>query len=79
MQMSDWHDVPWTEFFAEQSPDKKIPSTGIDVETIKTICNAVSTVPQGIEVHNQVSGFELKITHKLDVPVACSKIYIEST
>ncbi|XP_018398395.1 PREDICTED: 2-oxoglutarate dehydrogenase, mitochondrial-like [Cyphomyrmex costatus] len=54
MQMSDWHDVPWTEFFSNQSPKNKIPPTGIDIATIKTICNAVSTPPKDIEPHVQV-------------------------
>ncbi|KYN32337.1 2-oxoglutarate dehydrogenase, mitochondrial [Trachymyrmex septentrionalis] len=54
MQMSDWHDVPWTEFFANQSPRNKIPPTGIDIATIKTMCNAISTPPKDIEPHLQV-------------------------
>ncbi|KAL6255348.1 hypothetical protein P5V15_013686 [Pogonomyrmex californicus] len=54
MQMSDWYDVPWTEFFSHQTPRNKIPSTGIDMATIKTICNAISTPPKDIEAHLQV-------------------------
>ncbi|XP_032670876.1 2-oxoglutarate dehydrogenase, mitochondrial-like isoform X2 [Odontomachus brunneus] len=54
MQMSDWHDVPWTEFFSNQSPKNNIPLTGIDIATIKTICNAISTPPNNIEAHVQV-------------------------
>ncbi|XP_043284841.1 2-oxoglutarate dehydrogenase, mitochondrial-like [Venturia canescens] len=54
MQMKDWHDVPWTDFFAQQSPDKKIPPTGIDEDVITKICSAVSVVPAGIEAHSQV-------------------------
>lgn len=55
MQMKDWHDVPWTDFFADQSPKKKIPTTGIDKEVIRTICAAVSDIPAGIEAHSQAS------------------------
>ncbi|XP_011693119.1 PREDICTED: 2-oxoglutarate dehydrogenase, mitochondrial-like isoform X2 [Wasmannia auropunctata] len=54
MQMSDWHDVPWTEFYSHQSPKNKIPPTGIDIATIKTICTTVSTPPKDIEAHLQV-------------------------
>ncbi|KAL0110208.1 hypothetical protein PUN28_013686 [Cardiocondyla obscurior] len=54
MQMSDWHDVPWTEFFSNQTPRNKIPPTGIDIATIKTICHAISTPPKDIEAHVQV-------------------------
>ncbi|XP_011298113.1 2-oxoglutarate dehydrogenase, mitochondrial isoform X1 [Fopius arisanus] len=54
MQMKDWHDVPWTEFFANQSPDNKIPSTGIDRSDIKRICEAFSTKPDDIDPHSQV-------------------------
>ncbi|XP_044021317.1 2-oxoglutarate dehydrogenase, mitochondrial-like [Aphidius gifuensis] len=54
MQMKDWHDVPWTEFFANQSPKNKIPSTGIDKSLIDKICTAFSTKPEGIEPHGQV-------------------------
>lgn len=55
MQMSDWHDVPWTDFFSNQSPRNKIPPTGIDMSVIKTICNAISTPSRDIEAHAQVS------------------------
>lgn len=55
MQMSDWHDVPWTEFFSNQTPKSKIPPTGVDMATIKTICSAISTPPKDIESHLQVS------------------------
>lgn len=55
MQMSDWHDVPWTEFFSHQTPKSKIPSTGIDMAIIKTICTSISTPPKDIEPHLQVS------------------------
>jgi len=55
IQMNDWHDVPWTEFFSNQSPKQKIPPTGIDIATIKTICIAISTSPKDIECHAQVS------------------------
>lgn len=55
MQMSDWHDVPWTEFFSNQTPKIKISPTGIDFTTIKTICSAISTPPKDIEAHVQVS------------------------
>lgn len=54
MQMSDWHDVPWSEFFANQNPMKKIPSTGISSADIKKIVTAFSTSPEGIEPHAQV-------------------------
>ncbi|KOX76981.1 2-oxoglutarate dehydrogenase, mitochondrial [Melipona quadrifasciata] len=54
MQLSDWHDVPWSKFFSDQSPKNKIPPTGIDIETIKTICKAISTPPHGITPHAQV-------------------------
>ncbi|KAG7189385.1 hypothetical protein KM043_017032 [Ampulex compressa] len=54
MQMSDWHDVPWTDFFSSQSPKNKIPRTGIDSTTIKKICQAISTPPKDIEPHAQV-------------------------
>ncbi|XP_067217401.1 2-oxoglutarate dehydrogenase complex component E1-like isoform X2 [Linepithema humile] len=54
MQMRDWHDVPWTEFFSNQSPKIKILPTGIDIPTIKTICTAISTPPKDIEAHLQV-------------------------
>ncbi|XP_012349002.2 2-oxoglutarate dehydrogenase, mitochondrial-like [Apis florea] len=54
MQLGDWHDIPWTDFFATQSPKNKIPPTGIDIETIKTICKAISTPPSDIESHTQV-------------------------
>ncbi|XP_043526658.1 2-oxoglutarate dehydrogenase, mitochondrial-like isoform X2 [Frieseomelitta varia] len=54
MQLSDWHDVPWSEFFSNQSPRNKIPPTGIDIEIIKTICKAISTPPHGITPHAQV-------------------------
>ncbi|OAD56071.1 2-oxoglutarate dehydrogenase, mitochondrial [Eufriesea mexicana] len=54
MQLSDWHDVPWTDFFANQSPQNKIPPTGIDIETIQAICKAISTPPKDIEAHSQV-------------------------
>ncbi|KYM89669.1 2-oxoglutarate dehydrogenase, mitochondrial [Atta colombica] len=54
IQMNDWHDVPWIEFFSNQSPRKKIPPTGIDIATIKTICIAISTSPKDIECHAQV-------------------------
>ncbi|XP_067217402.1 2-oxoglutarate dehydrogenase-like, mitochondrial isoform X3 [Linepithema humile] len=53
MQMRDWHDVPWTEFFSNQSPKIKILPTGIDIPTIKTICTAISTPPKDIEAHLQ--------------------------
>ncbi|KAM0731430.1 2-oxoglutarate dehydrogenase complex component E1 [Formica fusca] len=54
MQMRDWHDLPWTEFFSNQSPKRVIPPTGIGLTTIKTICNAISTPPTDIEAHLQV-------------------------
>lgn len=54
MQISDWYDTPWSDFFENQSPNAKIPATGIDIEDIKTICIAVSTPPKDIEVHKQV-------------------------
>ncbi|XP_050456071.1 2-oxoglutarate dehydrogenase complex component E1-like isoform X1 [Cataglyphis hispanica] len=54
MQMSDWHDVPWTEFYSHQSPKQMIPATGIDLMIIKTICKAISTPPSNIEAHLQV-------------------------
>ncbi|KMQ94199.1 2-oxoglutarate dehydrogenase e1 mitochondrial [Lasius niger] len=54
MQMIDWHDIPWTDFFLNQSPKHIIPPTGIDLTTIKTICNAISTPPKDIEAHVQV-------------------------
>lgn len=55
MKMSDWHDVPWTEFFSNQNPKAKIPSTGIPIADIKEICKATSTSPPGIEAHSQVN------------------------
>ncbi|XP_076683094.1 2-oxoglutarate dehydrogenase complex component E1 isoform X2 [Andrena cerasifolii] len=55
MNMRDWHDVPWTDFFSNQSPTRPIPPTGIDLNTIETICKAVSTPPKDIEVHNVVT------------------------
>lgn len=55
MQMADWHDVPYTEFFANQSPDKPIPPTGMASEDIQKISDHISTAPQGIKVHNVVS------------------------
>nr|XP_003700147.1 PREDICTED: 2-oxoglutarate dehydrogenase, mitochondrial-like [Megachile rotundata] len=54
MQLTDWHDVPWSDFFANQSPKNKIPPTGIDSNTILAICKAISTPPSDIEAHNQV-------------------------
>ncbi|XP_019700925.1 2-oxoglutarate dehydrogenase, mitochondrial-like [Harpegnathos saltator] len=54
MQMSDWHDVPWTDFFSSQSPKNNVPPTGIDTATIKAICKAISTPPKEIEAHVQV-------------------------
>ncbi|KAL6428974.1 hypothetical protein ACFW04_008058 [Cataglyphis niger] len=54
MQMSDWHDVPWTEFYSHQSPKQMIPATGIDLTIIKTICKAISTPPTDIDAHLQV-------------------------
>lgn len=57
MQLGDWHDVPWTDFFATQSPKNKIPTTGIDIEIIKTICKAISTPPNDIESHTQVLNY----------------------
>lgn len=54
LQLSDWHDVPWTDFFANQSPQNQIPPTGIDIETIQAICKAISTPPKDIEAHSQV-------------------------
>ncbi|XP_014471222.1 PREDICTED: 2-oxoglutarate dehydrogenase, mitochondrial-like [Dinoponera quadriceps] len=54
MQMSDWHDIPWTDFFSNQSPKNDIPPTGIDMATIKTTCKAISTPPKDIEAHVQV-------------------------
>ncbi|XP_020288809.1 2-oxoglutarate dehydrogenase, mitochondrial-like isoform X2 [Pseudomyrmex gracilis] len=53
MQMSDWHDSAWTEFFWNQSPTNKIPPTGIDMTTIKTICTSISTPPKDVEPHAQ--------------------------
>ncbi|RLU22182.1 hypothetical protein DMN91_006563 [Ooceraea biroi] len=54
IQMSDWHDIPWTEFFSNQSPKNKIPPTGINIAVIKTICSAISIPPKDIEAHVQV-------------------------
>ncbi|XP_050585584.1 2-oxoglutarate dehydrogenase, mitochondrial-like isoform X2 [Bombus affinis] len=54
LHLSDWHDIPWSDFFANQSPNNKIPSTGIDMETMKTICKAISTPPKDIDSHSQV-------------------------
>jgi len=64
MQMRDWHDVPWTEFFSNQTPKNKIPPTGIDIATIKTICSAISTPPKDIEAHVQVSYKAYKLHHE---------------
>ncbi|XP_076282896.1 2-oxoglutarate dehydrogenase complex component E1-like [Lasioglossum baleicum] len=54
MNMSDWHDIPWTEFFANQSPKIGIPPTGMDVETMRAICKHISTPPTDIDPHPQV-------------------------
>lgn len=54
MQMADWHDVPWSEFFATQNSKKTIPPTGIDINDINKILRAFSTSPADIEAHNQV-------------------------
>ncbi|CAK9833933.1 2-oxoglutarate dehydrogenase, mitochondrial [Anthophora retusa] len=54
MNLSDWHDLPWNDFFANQSPHNKIPTTGVDIDTMLTICKAISTPPNDIEAHNQV-------------------------
>ncbi|XP_012284760.1 2-oxoglutarate dehydrogenase, mitochondrial [Orussus abietinus] len=54
MQMSDWHDVPWNDFFSQQSSKYKMPVTGISMEEIETICTAVSTSPKDITPHAQV-------------------------
>ncbi|XP_031785214.2 2-oxoglutarate dehydrogenase, mitochondrial-like [Nasonia vitripennis] len=54
MQMADWHDVPWTDFFSNQSPTNPIPSTGIENEDIQTICKHVSTPPEHMKLHTMV-------------------------
>ncbi|XP_076657627.1 2-oxoglutarate dehydrogenase, mitochondrial [Halictus rubicundus] len=54
MNLSDWHDIPWTDFFANQSPKIGIPPTGFDVETMKAICKHISTPPTDILPHPQV-------------------------
>ncbi|KAL2720928.1 hypothetical protein V1478_009974 [Vespula squamosa] len=54
IHMWDWHDIPWSKFFSNQSSENKIPMSGIDIETIKTTCTALSTPPEGITVHNVV-------------------------
>ncbi|XP_015172854.1 PREDICTED: 2-oxoglutarate dehydrogenase, mitochondrial-like [Polistes dominula] len=54
IHMWDWHDVPWSEFFSNQSPKNKIPTSGIDLESIKMICKVLSTPPEGITAHNAV-------------------------
>ncbi|XP_043489757.1 2-oxoglutarate dehydrogenase, mitochondrial-like isoform X2 [Polistes fuscatus] len=54
MHMWDWHDIPWSEFFSNQSPRNKISASGIDLETIKMICKVLSTPPEGITAHNTV-------------------------
>ncbi|XP_053972570.1 2-oxoglutarate dehydrogenase-like, mitochondrial [Hylaeus volcanicus] len=63
VNLSDWHDIPWTDFFANQSPQASIPPTGIDVETILAICKAISTPPKDIESHNQVLRMMDKRSH----------------
>lgn len=57
MQLGDWHDVPWTDFFANQSPQNPIPPTGIDLETMLAICKAISTPPADILPHPQVRNY----------------------
>ncbi|XP_024937353.1 2-oxoglutarate dehydrogenase, mitochondrial isoform X2 [Cephus cinctus] len=54
MQLSDWHDVPWDEFFANQNPKSKIPPTGIPEAEIRSLSSAISTKPNDIKTHNQV-------------------------
>jgi 2-oxoglutarate dehydrogenase E1 component len=54
MQMSDWHDVPWTNFFANQRPTNPIPSTGINKEDILLICQRISELPSNITAHSMV-------------------------
>ncbi|XP_048514874.1 2-oxoglutarate dehydrogenase complex component E1-like [Athalia rosae] len=55
MHLSDWYDSPWSDFFENQNPNGKLPPTGVDLEDVKIICNAVSTPPEDIEVHKQVT------------------------
>ncbi|KAJ8683562.1 hypothetical protein QAD02_019354 [Eretmocerus hayati] len=54
MNMADWHDVPYSEFYTNQSPTNPIPATGISNEDIQTICQHVSTAPPGITSHTLV-------------------------
>ncbi|XP_035734474.1 2-oxoglutarate dehydrogenase, mitochondrial-like [Vespa mandarinia] len=54
IHMWDWHDIPWSKFFSNQSSENKIPKTGINLESIKTMCKTLSTPPEGITVHNAV-------------------------
>ena len=55
MEIKDWYDIPYSDFFSKQSPKNKIPPTGIPMEDIKKICSAFSTPPKEIQPHNQVS------------------------
>lgn len=59
--MWDWHDIPWSEFFSNQTSENKIPESGIDLESIKAMCKVLSTPPQGITVHNAVRNRERAI------------------
>lgn len=54
MNMKDWFDVPWNEFFENQKPKTPIQTTGIPLEDIKTICQKISTAPENIKLHNAV-------------------------
>ena len=55
MQMADWHDVPWTDFFSGQSPANPIPPTGLPAEDIEAICAHICTPPANIKPHQMVS------------------------
>ena len=55
MQIQDWYDIPYTDFFSKQNSKRKIPPTGIDIKDIKEICLSFSTCPKGIVPHQQVS------------------------
>ncbi|XP_011501639.1 PREDICTED: 2-oxoglutarate dehydrogenase, mitochondrial-like [Ceratosolen solmsi marchali] len=54
MQISDWHDVPWTDFFSKQNAKNPIPHTGISKKDILLICQRISEPPANIKVHSMV-------------------------
>ncbi|XP_066584804.1 2-oxoglutarate dehydrogenase, mitochondrial-like [Prorops nasuta] len=54
MQISDWFDIPWSEFFSSQSPNNKIPPTGLEIEEIKLMCDKLVKPPEKIATHPQI-------------------------